>query len=332
MSVRASLLFAIALMLLATAASVQAQPAYNVDQLVDRTKSAVIRGNVYEAKYIEVIAYGDKAIAPVVKKLLGEDNASFRIVGAMILARIAEKSRSPRLLKLLGQCWQDSSQGVNYWGLRGLLVFRNLSKARAESLVLESLSPKRPHPMRLVGCDAAGERKVVKAVPWLAAILKKQGPQYSKAKKTIFVEEVEDKNVEEDEEPKMRKRAIIPGESRASIVLKAAEKLEQHPAVTEVRCAGIAMEKLVKKAFGFMDKPPWDLGTSLMRAREWFEMNKARYPGGPEEEKKEATPEEPTPAREPAPAGGRRLPVSPSGTGGSGGRGGRGGRGGTRKP
>ena len=281
-----------ALLLLPGAALVVGQDdAADIRQIVERTKLGVLRDKAFEARYSEILAAGDKAIGPIRDKLLGENDESLRIAAAMLLARIAEKSSSPGLEKLLQRCWNDSSVGVNYWGLHGMLKLKTLSSSRAESLVIESLGLKRPYPIRLLGCDASRERKVRKAVPWLVAIIVKRASQYAAAKKDIFVEEVQVRPEggfgDEGEAPEVKRQPIVLGKTRPNVVQTAGTALERHPAVAEVRCAGIALESLVAVKFGFAGSSPWELSSSLVRAKEWFEANKAKYPGGPQAEDKE---------------------------------------------
>lgn len=296
-------------------------------QLIEVTKGAIRRGKALETRYPEIIQLGSEAVSAIERALLSENDEGLRIAGAMMLARIAEKTQAANTIKPLERCWSDSSAAVNYWGAWGLLALKGLPSERADALLTGCLSLRRPYPIRIVACAAARRRKAAKAVPFLAAIISKRAPEYTKAKKDLFVykEKTEKAGArggpgeagaggqpgEEGAtaEPTIRIRPIIPSQAPARVVEGAANALEEHEAVLETRHAGMALEEIVKQDFGFRREPSWNLATSIMKAKEWYEANKAKYPGGPEEADKEK-PEE-TAKPEAAP----KAPVAPVGPG-----------------
>jgi len=365
---RAEWLLALPALLFLGSSLLMAQDEASLNELIEGTIAGVKRQKVIETKYDEIMARGAAAVAPVRDKMLSENDEGVRVAGAMILAKIAEATDSETLLQALRQCWEDSSAGVNFWGLKGLLIHKKVPRNFMEDLTIQSLNMKRSYPVRVIGCRTSGERKVVKAVPWLVEILRVNAADFTKAKDEIFVEEIEvEKRVTPEEmgpgapgapgepeipgaveppppvrrpmrrpgrrpapgmpeEPMMEEgmvttrvvieeKPIDPEKTRPRIMEKAANELELHPAVMEIRAAGVALERLTRQQFGFSGGPTWELGESIVKARAWFEVNRTRYPGGPpppaeekEEEEAERSPRmrepvRPAPPAAPAPAG-----------------------------
>lgn len=174
---------------LSLAAAADALAADDARAMVSQLQAAILQNQPMTANYDAIISAGPQALSYV--EPLMHENVALRIAAGVIAGRIAVNTDAPQAEELLVRLANDSSPAVAYWGYHGILKSRVLDEREAEEWVVRSLDRRRPLAIRLMGCDAARERRVEAAIPRLAELIRRQADRYQPLKQSIFVEEVE---------------------------------------------------------------------------------------------------------------------------------------------
>lgn len=162
-----------------------------IGEKVDGLRRIIEQDQPMHADFDGVVEVGPE-VAPFLEPLVHHGDMPLRVLGGVLAGRVAvEQGVNEELEQLLVQLANDSSAAVSFWGYHGLLKSPHVSEELAKEWTLKGLERRRPLAVRLLGADAAREREIADAAPWLAELIRHRKPDFERAKETIFVEEVE---------------------------------------------------------------------------------------------------------------------------------------------
>jgi len=275
-----------------------------------------------------------ESVVKAVATLLEENDVQVRINAAVVLARIAARTTAPSLPTALQQCYRDSSLGVRYWGLRGLLAEKQAGVVPTGEVLANALQPNQSRVLHLLGAEVAAERRIQEAVVPLMALLQDYAKAYEEARTKLLTVTLPPgmegaptspggppvltpaegagfpgKMMEREEPPPpgpVRPVALAPAATtRINIATltreerqKLAERFDENQAVTDLRWLGSALEQITGQDWGFLgERPalPWDLGGCVVKAVGWFQASRGKPGSGV------AVPEKGTPPAKAAP-------------------------------